>query len=80
VLPVGVVGLEPEDAARSVRALEPTITIPVGYSVPAKGEDPQLKAFLTAVGLEPEAPVVRFSIQARGTSEAQRIVLLEPRG
>jgi L-ascorbate metabolism protein UlaG (beta-lactamase superfamily) len=80
VLPIGAVGLEPEEAARSVRALEPTVTIPVGYNVAAKGEEPQLKAFLTAVGLEPEAPIARLSIQARGGTEAQRIVLLEPRG
>jgi L-ascorbate metabolism protein UlaG (beta-lactamase superfamily) len=80
VLPIGPVGLEPEEAARTVRALEPTITIPVGYSSAGKGQDAQLKAFLTAVGIEPEEPVARLSIQARGASEAQRIVLLEQRG
>ena len=80
VLPIGGSGLDPEEAARSVRALEPTITIPVGYNAAAGGDDPQLKAFLTAVGLAPETPVARLSIQSRGASEAQRIVLLEPRG
>src|SRR5688572_5603684 len=79
VLPIGAIGLDPEEAARTVRALEPTVTIPVGYAA-GSGEDPLLRAFLTAVGIEAEAPVARLSIQARGASEAQRIVLLEPRG
>lgn len=79
LLPIGEDGLDPEAAARTVRALEPTITIPVGYDAAAPGQDARLRAFLSAVGLQPEQPVARFSIQGRGAGETQRVVLLEPR-
>ncbi len=68
-----------DEAARTVRALEPGITVPVGYGA-AGVEDPDLKAFLAAVGITPEAPVQRFSIQSRGASETQRVILLDCRG
>jgi L-ascorbate metabolism protein UlaG (beta-lactamase superfamily) len=79
LLPIGEDGLDPAVAARTVRALEPTITIPVGYDAAAPGQDARLRAFLSAVGLQPEEPVARFSIQSRGAGDTQRVVLLEPR-
>lgn len=79
LLPIGEDGLDPDAAAHTVRALEPRITIPVGYDATGSGQDARLKAFLSAVGIAPEEPVARFSIQGHGASETQRIVLLEPR-
>ncbi len=78
VVPIGEHGLSADDAARTVRMLEPAITIPVGYG--SASDDPALKAFLTAAGIESEAAVARFSIQPRGVGETQRIVLLDLRG
>ena len=80
MLAIGEDGLDPEAAARTVRALEPAFTIPVGYDAAAGAQDAVLKAFLAAVGIQPEAPVARFSIQSRGVGETQHVVLLEPRG
>ena len=78
VIALGEDGLTPDEAARTVRALEPTIIIPVGYSGAA--DDPVLKAFLTAAGIAVELPIARLSVQGRAATEAQRVVLLEPRG
>ena len=78
MVPIGPDGLSADDAARRVRQLEPTITIPVGYS--PQRDDADLKAFLTALGLTPEEPVARLSLQSRGAAETQRVVLLEARG
>jgi L-ascorbate metabolism protein UlaG (beta-lactamase superfamily) len=79
ILPIGEGALDPEPAARTVRLLEPSIVIPVGYR--ADGEqDPRLKAFLSAAGIEPEPPVTKLAVQGRGLGEGQRVVLLEPRG
>ncbi len=79
ILPIAEGTLEPEQAARTVRMLEPAITIPVGYRTDGD-QDPRLKAFLAAVGIEPEAPVAKLTVQGRGLGDSQRIVLLEPRG
>jgi L-ascorbate metabolism protein UlaG (beta-lactamase superfamily) len=80
ILPIGEGTLEPEQAARTVRMLEPAIAIPVGYR-PDGMEHPRLKAFLAAVGVEPEPPVSKLSIQGRaGSGDTLRIVLLESRG
>jgi L-ascorbate metabolism protein UlaG (beta-lactamase superfamily) len=78
LVPIGPDGLSANDAARTVRTLEPTMIIPIGYST-AGTEDPDLKAFLVAVGIAPQAPVQRFSVQSRGT-ETQRVILLDCRG
>lgn len=79
VLPIGEGALEPEQAARTVRMLEPSIIIPVGYH--SDGEpDQRLKAFLAATGIEPEAPVAKLAVQGRSLGDAQRVVLLEARG
>ena len=79
LLPIGEDGIDPDLAARTVRDLEPRITIPVGYDAGASGQDARLKAFLSAVGIQADEAVARFSIQGHGSSEAQRVVLLEPR-
>lgn len=80
ILPIGEGTLEPDQAARTVRMLEPSIAIPTGYDTNGP-DDPRLKAFLAAVGIEPEPPVAKLVIQGRGgLGEKQRIVLLEPRG
>ena len=78
IVPIGPDGLSADDAARTVRTLEPNMTIPVGYGT-AGTEDPDLKAFLTAVGIHAEIPVQRFSVQSRA-SETQRVILLDCRG
>ena len=83
VLPVGGDGaFDAAEAARTVRALEPTIVIPVHYPVQGRGsdEDGPLRQFITSVGVEPEPPVQRASIQRRGLGETLRVVLLEARG
>lgn len=78
IVPIGPGGMSADDAARTVRTLEPNMTIPVGYGTTGT-EDPDLKAFLTAVGINPEIPVQRFSVQSRA-SETQRVILLDCRG
>lgn len=69
--------LEPADAARAIRALEPAIVIPVGYD-PADAS--ALKAFAAAMSLTPEEPVSRFTVGKRDVGdETKRLVVLEPR-
>ena len=78
IVPIGLADtLGPADAAKVIRALEPTITIPVGYD-PA-GDGAELKAFAAALALTPEEPVSRFTIARRGTTEERRLVILESR-
>lgn len=78
IVPIGLADtLSPADAAKAIRALEPTITIPVGYD-PA-GDGAELKAFAEALALKPEEPVSRFSIARRGATEERRLVILEAR-
>jgi len=80
ILPIAEGTLEPDQAARTLRMLEPAIAIPTGFHA-GGGEDPRLRAFIAAVGIEPEPPVTKLVVQGRGGSgEKQRIVLLEPRG
>jgi L-ascorbate metabolism protein UlaG (beta-lactamase superfamily) len=79
VVPIGEGSLEPEEAARTARALEAGLVIPVSYR-PNGGADPALTAFLGALGVAAEAPVAKLALQSRGASEGQRVVLLEPRG
>ncbi|MSQ42157.1 MAG: Zn-dependent hydrolase [Dehalococcoidia bacterium] len=82
VLPIGGDGaLTPEQAARTVRALEPAVVIPVHFPWP-KGprDDGPLKQFITNMGVEPEPAAARLSIQRRALTEMLRLVLLEPRG
>lgn len=78
IVPIGLADtLGPADAAKAIRALEPTITIPVSYD-PA-GDGAELKAFAAALALTPEEPVSRFTIARRSTSEERRLVILEAR-
>ena len=79
MLPIGGAALAPEQTARMVRMLEPTVVVPVHYDPPA-GSDDALAKFLGSVGVDPEEPVARASIQHRGLGEQLRVVLLEPRG
>lgn len=68
--------LGPQDAAKAVRALEPSIVIPVGYD-PAN--DAALKTFAGGLGVTPEEPVARYSVTRRSADETLKVVLLEPR-
>jgi len=79
ILPLGEGGLDADDAARTVRALEPSIVVPVSYQADGNAQDEHLRAFLSAVGLEPEESVAKLSLQHR-PGEGQKVVLLEPRG
>ncbi len=79
IIPIGLDDtLSPSDAARAIRALEPPITIPVGYD-PA-GDGAALKAFAEALALTPEAAVSRFTIARRNAGDQRRLILLEARG
>jgi L-ascorbate metabolism protein UlaG (beta-lactamase superfamily) len=78
IVPIGLPDtLNGADAAKAVRAMEPSIVIPVGYD-PA---DPAaLKAFVSAMAATPEEPVSRFTVTKRDVGEdTKRLVLLEPR-
>lgn len=78
IVPIGLPDtLNGADAAKAVRAMEPSIVIPVGYD-PA---DPSaLKAFVSAMAATPEEPVSRFTVTKRDVGEeTKRLVLLEPR-
>lgn len=78
IMPIALAdALDPKEAARAVRHIQPSIVIPVGYD-PA--EPDALNAFLTAVGGKQEAPVSRFTISRRGAdNDEMRVVLLEAR-
>lgn len=82
MLPIGGgATLDPEQAARVVRDLDPSVVIPLHYPTQSPdGEDGPLKAFISSLGVEPGEPVRRVSIQRRGLGEGLRLVLLEPRG
>lgn len=77
-VPVGMMDtLTGADAAKAVRAMEPSIVIPVGYE---PGDDATLKTFVSAMAATPEAPVSRFSVSRRDISDdTKRLVILEPR-
>jgi L-ascorbate metabolism protein UlaG (beta-lactamase superfamily) len=79
IVPIdGDEAIEPTQAARTVRDLEPTIVIPVSYPGPsAKGKDSALQAFLDATGLSAGEPEQKLSVRSRQLGENQRIVLLE---
>jgi L-ascorbate metabolism protein UlaG (beta-lactamase superfamily) len=69
--------LDPKEAARAVRHIEPSIVIPIGYD---PSEPEALTAFLAAVGGKQEPAVSRFTISRRGgESTEMRVVLLEAR-
>ena len=77
IVPIGMADtLAPADAAKAIRALEPTITIPVGYD---PTDETVLKTFAEALALTPEAPVSRFTIARRSSGEERRLVILEAR-
>jgi L-ascorbate metabolism protein UlaG (beta-lactamase superfamily) len=77
ILPIAMPDtLPPADAARAIRPVEPRIVIPVGYD-PADPEP--LKAFLSALGSEPEPPVSRFTITRAPSEERIQVVVLEAR-
>lgn len=78
IVPIGLADtLSPADAAKAIRALEPMITIPVGYD--PDGDGSELKAFAEALALTPEDAVSRFTIARRSSGEARRLVILESR-
>ncbi len=82
VLPIGGGStLDAEAAARVVRALEPSLVIPVHYPVNGTGDGAQeaLQKFVTSVGLEPAEPLPRASINRRGLGDTLRLLLLTPR-
>ena len=70
------------EAARTVRALEPAIVIPIHYPTKGEGagEGGPLQQFISGVGVEPEPAETRVTVQHRGLSETMRVMLLEPRG
>lgn len=78
IIPIALADtLAPADAAKAIRAIEPMITIPVGYDPGGNGAE--LAAFVAALALKPEDPVSRFTIAKRATGEEHRLVLLEAR-
>ncbi|MDA0256670.1 MAG: MBL fold metallo-hydrolase [Chloroflexi bacterium] len=81
IVPVGGEGaLATAAAARLTRQLEPRVVIPVCYELDASSASTELTAYVSALGLEPEAPVARLSLQRRGLGDATRVLLLESRG
>jgi L-ascorbate metabolism protein UlaG (beta-lactamase superfamily) len=68
--------LPPAEAARAIRPVEPRIVIPVGYD-PA--DQDALRAFVTALGAEPDAPVSRFTINRSPSGDGTQVVVLEAR-
>lgn len=78
-VPIGLPdALQGADAAKAVRAMAPSIVIPIGYD-PA--DEAALKTFVSAMAATPEPPVSRFTVTKRDVSDdAKRVVLLEARG
>ncbi len=80
IVPIdGDEAVDPVQAARTVRTLEPKIAIPVSYPGPqAHGQQSEvLKAFLDATGLSAEESQPKLSVRARQLGDEQRIVLLD---
>ncbi|MCA9848196.1 MAG: MBL fold metallo-hydrolase [Dehalococcoidia bacterium] len=77
-VPIGLPDtLQGADAAKAVRAMEPSIVIPIGYD-PA--DEAALKAFVSAMAATPEEPVSRFTVNKRDVADdTKRLVLLEAR-
>jgi L-ascorbate metabolism protein UlaG (beta-lactamase superfamily) len=77
-VPVGMLDtLSGADAAKAVRAMEPSIVIPIGYD---PSDEAALKTFVSAMAGTPEAPVSRFTVTRRDVSEdTKRLVILEAR-
>ncbi|MEX2373497.1 MAG: MBL fold metallo-hydrolase [Dehalococcoidia bacterium] len=78
IVPIGMPDtLMGADAAKAIRAMEPSIVIPVGYDP----DDPTaLKTFISAMAATPEEPVSRFTFAKRDVGpEVKRLVILEPR-
>ena len=77
-VPIGLPDtLQGADAAKAVRAMEPSIVIPIGYD-PA--DEAALKAFVSAMAATPEDPVSRFTVNKRDVADdTKRLVLLEAR-
>jgi L-ascorbate metabolism protein UlaG (beta-lactamase superfamily) len=79
ILPIALPGgLDAAGVARVARQVEPSLVIPVAYS--GDRQAPELKAFLEAMGLEPEEPVSRLTVNKRGLGDTPRVALLECRG
>lgn len=78
IVPIGMPDtLMGADAAKAIRAIEPSIVIPVGYD---PGDEQALKTFVSAMAATPEEPVSRFTFTRRDVGEeTKRLVLLEPR-
>lgn len=82
VVPIGATpGITTEEAILMVRALEPSLVIPVSYPVNGAGEGGKeaLHKFVTGMGLESPEPVTRASINRRGLSDTPQLLLLTPR-
>jgi L-ascorbate metabolism protein UlaG (beta-lactamase superfamily) len=77
IVPIGMPdALGAAEAARAIRPLEPRIVIPIGYD-PA--DETTLKAFVTALGVEPAVPVSRYTINRAPTEDHIQVVILEAR-
>lgn len=77
-VPIGLPDtLQGADAAKAVRAMEPSIVIPIGYD---PDDQTALKAFVSAMAATPEEPVSRFTVNKRDVADdTKRLVLLEAR-
>ena len=65
------------ELAKAIRAMEPSIIIPVGYD---PGDETALKAFVSAMAATPEEAVSRFSVSRRDISDdTKRLIILEAR-
>ena len=78
IVPVGMPDtLSGADAAKAVRAMEPSIIIPVGYD---SGDETALKAFVSAMAATPAEAVSRFSVSRRDIcDDTKRLIILEAR-
>ncbi len=83
ILPIGGgATIDAATAARTVRALEPSVVIPVHYPLEGEGGGPDgpLARFVAAVGAAPQQAQPRVTLQRRSLTETLQVLLLEPRG
>ncbi len=69
--------IDPAEAARITRELEPRVVIPILYQPGEGGVAPP--EFVRAIGVEAEPPTARVTLQKRGLGEKLRLIILEPR-
>ncbi len=67
-------GLSPELAAATVRQIEPTVILPMGYE--GENRPPAVARFLSEMGTAANEPIARLAVTRSNLGDEQRVVIL----